>query len=1338
MKKGVFKRTGALVLAASLAISMAQVPVYGATAKNKTKTITVTNQKELNKALKVAKGKKAIAIVIKAKASKDGKASAIKIPKGNYQNLTITVKGNKVKITNHATLKTIVLDCKGAVSVANNGKVTNVNVKNAKSVNLTGDSQKEVKLNISAKDTRITTEIKVKITCSDKNENITVNNKSGATIRITDADGNTTKVKDGEKSQVETKTDDKKDDTKDDQNKNDDKKDDQNKTDDKKDDQNKTDDKKDDSNSSGGSSSGGSVTPAPSGMTEADLLKQGYQLKWSDDFNGTKLNREDWNVETHEKGWVNSEWQAYVDSTDNIKVQDGKLVIKPIKTVDKDGNASYTSGRVNTQGKHDFKYGYFECRAKVPTGKGYLPAFWMMPTDENLYGQWPKCGEIDIMEVMGQETNKAYGTIHYGEPHDQSQGTYAVASANNFADSYHTYAVDWEPGKITWYVDGIKYHEESDWFSAKSGQGTVAYPAPFDQPFYMILNLAVGGSWVGYPDDSTTYDDQQFAIDYVKVYQKDSYDENVEKPIKNVVLRDPDATGNYINNGDFSVAEDLTDDVNWKFLTALDGEGKAEIKDKQIVISTTNAGTADYSIQLVQPNVPLQKGGKYKVTFDAYADEARTMIADISGPDHNYTRYLSDTTLDLGTEKKTYTLEFQMTSDSDANGRLEFNLGNTASTATVYISNVRIEKSGYEEIKEDTTKKALADGNYVYNGSFQEGTGRLGYWEITNDAGADISVTNLEDGRRLKVTSKAGTEAGKVLVGQSNLALGAGSDYELSFTAQADEAKTMTVTVAGETYTFDLTTEKKNYSVKIKTAAELQNKNISFDLGLGTTVYLDDVRIDEDALIKNGSFNAGFSGFEAYCYTPSNVTYVVDSQKEDNAADFTIKDTGNADWHIQLKQTGVNLEKGQWYRLSMKMKSSIDRKVSYALQRDGNKHTDAKGGQDWTPYCQETVDLTAGYQTFTNEFQMKEDTDDGTIFNIAMGAVGGKQITEQHRICIDDIVLEKIEAPKVTTTNLLKNADFANGSDSWSTYVHKDSGADATNAISGNAITFDIKNVGTEDWNVQLKQEGLSLQAGHTYHVSFKAKSTAARTIKGCVMHNVENETIWDGGSDVALEAGVEKNVEFDVKVSQKVDNAYLQVSMGQIYKGTGEDREKIDTPVSVITLSDFSMIDKNEAAIAPKPLNTNLFKGADLTNAENWEIWIDPENVEGTSEIKDGKATFVLSKIGTKDYQPQFKQSGIQLEKGCKYQLTMDVNSTIDRNIIIKFQQENGAWKEYKKVEQALTSGNNSISLEFVMEDDTDAKALFCAGMGAQDISDTHTITFSNVKLVKVAEAAN
>lgn len=1144
MKKGFFKKTGALMLAATLTVSMVQVPVYGAT----TKTVTVSNQKQLNKALKVAKGKKVYSIIVKA-----GKDTKVTIPKENYKNVTIKVTGNKVTIKNNGTLKKIIINCSGNVSVKNNGTVKKVEVQKAKKVSLSGNSKKTVDVVVSAKDTAITTAIAVKIKCTGDNENVTVTNKTDKVIKVTDADGNTAKVKSGDKKKItaDSKSDDK----------NNDKTDDKDQTDNK-----DTTDEKKDENSSSGSVSGGSSSADTFETTPSELAKKGYSFKWGDDFTGTSLNRSDWNVELHAPGWVNSELQEYVDSDENIQVKDGNLLLKPVEKTNADGTKSYTSGRINTQGKHDFKYGYFECRAKVPAGKGYLPAFWMMPADENLYGQWPKCGEIDIMEVMGQETNKAYGTIHYGEPHDQSQGTYTVSEKNNFADNYHTYACEWEPGKIIWYIDGVKFHEESDWFSAKSGQGEVTYPAPFDQPFYMILNLAVGGSWVGYPDATTTYDDQQFAIDYVKVYQKDSYDENVTKPVKEVTLRDPDANGNYINNGDFSVKEDLADDVNWKFLTALDGEGTAEIKENKMVISTQNAGTADYSIQLVQSNIPLQKGGKYKVTFDAYADEARSMITDISGPDHNYTRYFADTKVDLETQKKTYTYEFQMTSSDDANGRMEFNLGNTSSTAKVYLSNIRIEKTGYEEIKEDTTKKALADGNYVYNGSFQEGTGRLKYWEITKPENATAEVTNLEDGRRLKVTSPAETEEGKVLVQQSDLALSANTDYELSFSAQADEAKQMKVTVAGQEQVFDLTTEKKNYRVKFKTAESLTDKNLFFDLGLGTTVYLDDVRIDEDSLIKNGSFNAGLAGFEAYCYTPSNVTYVVDSLNEDNAADFTINDTGDADWHIQLKQTGVKLEKGQWYRLSLKMKSSIDRKVSYALQRDGSTHRNADGTEDWTPYCQEIVALTSKYQTITKEFQMTEDTDLDTIFNIAMGAVGGKQIKEQHRICIDDIVLEKIDTPEMNPEeagkNLLKNGDFSNETDNWNIYGITAPG-EATTNIADHAIVYHISNVGTADWNVQLKQSGLILEKECKYRVTFKVTSTAARTIKLAMM---STSYTWYGGADIKLPENEEKEVVCEFTMNKETDsNADFVISMGKI------DNE--DTPASDITLSDFSLV---------------------------------------------------------------------------------------------------------------------------------------------------------------------
>ena len=1304
MKKGFFRKTGAVVLAASLAVSMVQLPVYGAT--NKSKTITVSNQKELNKALKVAKGKKAYSIVIKSK----NKSTNVTIPKGNYKNLTITVKGNKVKIKNNATLKTIVLECKDTVSLTNNGSVGKVEVQKAKSVSLSGTSKKEVKLVVAAEDTTITTKIAIKVVCTDENANVTIHNKSDSVVKITDADGKTTKVKSGEKSQVtsDSKADDNKDDNKD------------NKTDEKKD------DTKDNHTSSGSSSSGSSSSQTPSGLTEADLLKQGYKLKWKDDFNGDSLNKADWNVETHEPGWVNSEWQAYVDSADNIQVKDGKLLLKPVKTVDKDGNASYTSGRINTQGRHDFKYGYFECRAKVPTGKGYLPAFWMMPTDENLYGQWPKCGEIDIMEVMGQETNKAYGTIHYGEPHAQSQGTYSVSAADNFADNYHTYAVDWEPGKITWYIDGIKYHEESDWFSAKENQGTVAYPAPFDQPFYMILNLAVGGSWVGYPDDTTTYDDQEYAIDYVKVYQKDSYDENVKKPEKEVIFKEADTNGNYITNGEFSVAEDLLDDVDWKFLTAEGGKGSAKIENKEIVISTTEAGKQDYSIQLVQPNLPIRKGGTYMVSFDAYADAARTMKVDVSAPDRSFARYLADTDVDLTTQKQTYTYTFKMEKADDANGRLEFNLGKTASTAAVHITNVKVTWDG----KRDTgnEKTILADGNSVYNGSFQEGENRLGYWDIVNDANASVSVTDLADGRRLKVTSAAGTESGKVLVGQKDLALMNGTNYVLSFSAQAAAAKSMNVTVAGKEYTAELDNEKKSYSFKF--TQDSDNKDISFDLGLGTTVWLDDVRIDEDTLIKNGSFNAGFSGYEVYCHEDASETHVVDSQTEQNAADFTIKNTGDADWKIQLKQNNVKLENGKCYRLSMKVKSSLDRTVSYALQRNGAVHKTSSGGEDWTPYCQKTVSLTNDYQIFSSTFKMTEETDDGTIFNIAMG---GGNITQQHRICIDDIVLEEIDEselePEVRGDNLLKNTTFSDNAKNWDiNRWNSDRKEMATTETVNDGIVFHISDVGTADWNIQLKQGGINLEQGCDYRLAFKVTSTESRTIKvGFMDKNTEN---WYGGSDVSLEKNKAKNVVCKFTMTQDTDAECLMlISMGKI--------EGEDTPVSDIALSDFYLEKLEAPAITPKPLNENLFKNAELNSDGVWETTI-YGGAEGDSKIENGTAIFHLAKLGTDDWAPQFKQVDLQIEQGCTYRLSMNVNSTIARDIIFKVQQNGGSYTTYLQETKALSVGDNNINIEFTMKSASDARALFCAAMGAQKISDEHTLTFSNMSLVKIAEAIN
>ena len=919
---------------------------------------------------------------------------------------------------------------------------------------------------------------------------------------------------------------------------------------------------------------------------EADKDNEGYKLVFEDDFNGDQLDRKVWNVEKHEKGWVNGELQEYVDSDENIKVQDGYLNIIPVEKVettsttdgqnllsnadfssgmddwtetianwgsngfdasaqssvadgaitytitnpgndlwhvqlkqtvklaakkhytlsykvksdvartietgvqgDEENNyisygaktqslqaekeesvsidvyaeegydtatlyfslgrktgdtsipdasvvtisdislvettanmlpanafgdnatagtkvkKSYTSGRISTQNLKTFTYGRFEVRAKVPNGQGYLPAFWLMANDENVYGQWPRCGEIDCMEVMGQDTNKLYGTIHYGNPHAESQGTYTIKDGEkSFSDDFHTFTCDWEPGKITWYVDGIKYHEESNWHSTTEGQGTLTYPAPFDQPFYIILNLAVGGSWVGNPNEETSFVNNPFVVDYVRVYQKDSYDENVTRPeVKFEPTNEPDESGNYIKNSTFAEAEDLTDDTNWKFITALDGAATAEIKDNSMVIKTEKAGTVDYSVQLVQANVPFEKGATYEVSFDAQASENRKMNVDVKAPDRGYQSYMKTMVPELTTEMKHFSTQFVMKADSDVNGRLEFNMGN-AGSGDIVLQNVVVKKTADPDPNAKEEKTILANGSCIYNGSFQEGINHLGYWDITPE-GADIKVTGLSDGRRLV------TEGKSVTISQSDLAFKEGTAYALSFDAYAQNGATVVATVGGNTYKVNVEAgnEKKDYVVKIPATAKFTDKTVS--LKIEGAISLDNVKMVEDAKIKNGSFNDSLSGYEVYVDSAAKATVVVDSLKENNALDVTVDDTGADDWRIQIKQNNVLLEKGKKYKLSYEAKSTIDRKIRVVMQGGAalgwpvySEHSDDQDANDGI------VTLTSEYQKFTEEFIMTEETDAKAFLSICLGNVDG-QITDQHRIVIDNISLVEVENP---------------------------------------------------------------------------------------------------------------------------------------------------------------------------------------------------------------------------------------------------------------------------------------------------------------------------------------
>jgi len=734
-----------------------------------------------------------------------------------------------------------------------------------------------------------------------------------------------------------------------------------------------------------------------SALAGRDLLDYaGYTLVWEDNFDAEKLDETAWNYELHDPGWVNNELQAYIQSDETVYIKDGKLVIKPIEK-EENGKKTYVSGRVNTQGKHDFTYGIIEANIKMPAGKGFLPAFWMMPTDENLYGQWPRCGEIDISEILGDQTKTAYGTVHYGNPHAESQGTVTL-NEGDFTTEFHKYAVEWLPGRLNWYIDGALIHTENDWYTATENVGTVTYPAPFDQPFYIILNLAVGGNWPGNPDSTTDFDAAVMEVDYVRVYQQDSYDENVSRPEKVVTIREADETGNYINNQNFDVAEDLNDDTDWKFLTAQGGEGAAEIKDGAIYITTKNPGTEDYGIQLVHWDVPMQKGASYKITFDAWGSEDRQAKVAVTAPEVGWIRYFEDTLFDITTEKQSYTFEFDMKDASDPHGRLEFNMGNLKSTGDIYITNVRLEKTTEGEAADDR-KTVLGDGNYVYNSKFQEGEARLGEWIFENEAAAKTKeVTPLSDGRRFHCDVNAADSAEAAFaIGQDRLAMVNGK-YLLTFLAEGEAGKKVVVSVNGENKEFEMTGKMEEFREEFEFTGADNADVLFFRFPEAGEYYLDNVRIVENVLIKNGSFNADMAGYEVYVDGSANATYVVDSQTEDNAMDFTINATGDQDWKIQLKQNNVKLEKGKTYTLKFDAKASRNRMVRAIMQ----------GGEDkgWPVYSGgNTVKVGPEWETYSLTFTMNEETDPEAFLSICLGAVEGEIIKDQHRVVIDNISL---------------------------------------------------------------------------------------------------------------------------------------------------------------------------------------------------------------------------------------------------------------------------------------------------------------------------------------------
>ena len=245
-------------------------------------------------------------------------------------------------------------------------------------------------------------------------------------------------------------------------------------------------------------------------------LPDGYQVVWSDEFDGVALDESTWNYNTGGNGWGNNEKQYYTSREENIRVKNGMLEIEARK--EQYQNNEYTSARIHSKGKKEFKYGKIEARIKFPGGKGTWPAFWMLGSS----GNWPNCGEIDIIEYSGSQPQRASFAVHTASKNGSKGNNWSSLKYFDYslADDFHIYAVEWaqeeKDGKdvIRFMVDGVQYAEL--WETVIDDNNTW----PFNKPEYIILNLAIGGNMGGQVDDAIFDQQRIMYVDWVRVWQR--------------------------------------------------------------------------------------------------------------------------------------------------------------------------------------------------------------------------------------------------------------------------------------------------------------------------------------------------------------------------------------------------------------------------------------------------------------------------------------------------------------------------------------------------------------------------------------------------------------------------------------------------------------------------------------------------------------------------------------------------------------------------------------------------------------------------------------------------
>ena len=1038
------------------------------------------------------------------------------------------------------------------------------------------------------------------------------------------------------------------------------------------------------------------ATPAPAPSSGSSSTSGGvqnpWQLVWSDEFNGETVDTSKWNVE--DTGVVyNNELEYYSPNNARI-VQDGQQSVLELEAKsDSIQGRNYSSGKLTSKTKGDWTYGKYVVRAKLPVQQGMWPAIWMMPTDEfDQYGPWPGSGEIDIMELTGpvasdpdhadQYPRTVHGTLHFDLPHASKSDQYMLPAGQTFADDYHEFALEWLPGVIRMYVDGHKYFETGDWGTKRDGQPEYyTYPAPFDRPFYMILNLAVGGDMPGSPKNDFASD--KMYVDYVRVYKYTEMsklpDVTGKRPQKIGVTaqRDPQPDGNQMYNGQFAggaAADGVPSD--WQFLLNANGAGNVQVVDdpdkgKAAKVTVDQAGDQLYSLQLTQMPFFLEQGKAYKVTFDAKADAPRSIMSKLTEFQGGWTAYSGEVTKQLTTEWQPYEYVFNMTKASDNNARFEFNLGQDATAA--YFTNVRVVETDWIP----QVRQPLADGNLIYNGNFDLGTDRMAYWQLNKDVGTvaaarvsnDLLPADYMMDRKLQVAvTNGGAERQQVAMDQGDLKLTQGSVYQLTFDAKADHSRQMAIALdtgadGGAVYpqgsdialTDVLTTYTRDIEVTDVGSDQLGTLRLLLGGETGT------VTIDNVSLIKrNDPPNVG-----SYVHLAASQYWgtqgVTLTESGDNGKDLTGMDEGDyAEYKVIVDQPGS-------YVPAVRISSAAaDAELKLTLLDAARQ-----------PQMESTlaVGSTGDAQTYKTLFADAAELSAGAYYVRLSG----------HGYNLGWLDLSR---------ELVENGGFAADSAAGWTLLRNsaDSGVQATvmEAAYGE-LHVALGGPGAQEYDVQVKQEAnKQLEGGKTYRLSFDAYASTPRDIKALVQFNGAPYTTYM--ERTASLTGDKQHVEQLFTMAETNLDAVLQFSLGKI----GD-----------ISVAHDVYLD-NVSLLQTQPAQSNMVENGDFNSDIAGWTYYSTDGGQLAIAHDSGALKIDVGSVGSNSWDRQVYLGDIGYTQGNRYTLTFKARATTPRKMNISVgwsDPQTYAWTGYGS--QIVDLGTGDQVYMFTFDDTIDTTTL-------------------------------